>query len=138
MKKFMPLLILLLVMVLLTVPAGAETENHPHNGNHCVCGGSAVGNHDHVCADIPWQPLPTNTTNLSTLKSGNYYLTQDLKITGTTSKTNLKLTICLNGYDITTEATAVIGTMKAGCELNFCDCSGKQNEDGTWTWGGTV
>lgn len=137
MKKLFLVCIVMLLVGALAVCAGAA-EEHPHNGNHCVCGGSAVGNHDHVCADITWQPMPANTTNLSNLASGNYYLTQDMTITATTSKTDLKLTICLNGYDITTEATAVIGTMKAGCELNFCDCSGVQNEDGSWTWGGTV
>ena len=138
MKKLFWMLIVVLLVTALAVSASAATDEHPHNGDHCVCGGSAVGNHDHTCKDITWTAMPTNTTNLSSLSSGNYYLTQDLKITGTTSKTNLKLTICLNGYDITTEATAVIGTMKAGCELNFCDCSGVKSADGTWTWGGTV
>ena len=138
MKKMIVCGILLLISVFLVLPASAATEEHPHNGSHCVCGGSAVGNHDHVCANITWKPMPASTTNLSELSSGNYYLTQDVTITATTNTTNLKLTICLNGYDITTEATAVIGTMKAGCELNFCDCSGVQNEDGSWTWGGTV
>ena len=138
MKKLFWMLIMVLLVTALAVSASAATEEHPHNSDHCVCGGSAVGNHDHVCANITWKPMPANTTNLSNLASGNYYLTQDMTITAITSVTDLKLTICLNGYDITTTANAVIGTMKAGCELNFCDCSGVQNEDGTWTWGGTV
>lgn len=138
MKKTILLLILVLVVGLLVIPAGAETENHPHNGSHCVCGGSAVGNHDHVCADIAWQPLPTDITNLSNLKSGNYYLTQDLTITATSNVTDVTLSICLNGYDISTTAPSVMGYVKPGCVINFCDCSGVQAEDGTWSWGGTV
>ena len=137
MKRLFLLVIVVLLMGALAVCAGAE-EAHPHNGDHCVCGGSAVGNHDHVCENITWKPMPTSTTDLSKLASGNYYLTQDLVITSITSTTNLKITICLNGYDITTETTAVFGVMKAGCVINFCDCSGVQNEDGSWTWGGTV
>ena len=137
MKRLFLLFIVVLLMGALAVCAGAE-EAHPHTGNHCVCGGSAVGNHDHVCADIVWQPMPVDTTNLSKLPSGNYYLTQDLTVTAITSTTDLKLTVCLNGYDITTETTAVFGIMKAGCVINFCDCSGTQAEDGLWTWGGSV
>ncbi len=138
MKKPILLLILVLVVCLLAIPAGAQTENHPHNGDHCVCGGSAVGNHDHVCEDITWQPLPTDTTNLSKLASGNYYLTQDLTVTAISNMEKLQLSICLNGYDIDTSASAVFGLAKAGCVINFCDCSGVQAADGSWTWGGTV
>ena len=138
MKKTITCIILLLLIGLLVMPASAATEEHPHSGNHCVCGGSAVGVHDHSCANISWQAMPTDTKDFSKLADGNYYLTQDMTITGATAFTGKKLTICLNGYDIGTTTTAVFGYAKQGSVINICDCSGSQDAQGNWTWGGTI
>ena len=138
MKKMIVCCILLLISVFLVLPASAATEEHPHNGSHCVCGGSAEGVHDHSCANIEWSAMPTDTKDFGKLANGNYYLTQDMTITGVTAFTGKKLTICLNGYDIGTTTTAVFGYAKQGSVINICDCSGSQDAHGNWTWGGTI
>ena len=138
MRKLFISTIIALFLGLLAFSASAAETNHPHQGDHCVCGGSAVGIRDHACADIQWQPMPTDTANFAKLASGNYYLTQDLTITSVTNFTNKQLTICLNGYDINTTASAVFGYVQNGSVLNFCDCSGTKDAQGNWTWGGTV
>ena len=111
MKKMIVCGILLLISVFLVLPASAVTEEHPHNGSHCVCGGSAEGVHDHSCANIEWSAMPTDTKDFGKLADGNYYLTQDMTITGVTAFTGKKLTICLNGYDICFWL----------CKAGFCD-----------------
>lgn len=138
MRKIVMAVALALLLSIFAFNAFAAEEVHPHQGNHCVCGGSAVGVEDHTCTDLQWKPMPTNIKDFANLPDGNYYLTRDLTITGVTSFTNKKLTICLNGYNINTTANAVFGYAKQGSVINFCDCSGKQAADGTWTFGGTV
>ena len=135
MKKLTVLLLLLLVVGMLCVPVSAE-EAHPHSENHCVCGGSAVGNHDHVCADVTWQPVSDGIKSFAYLPDGNYYLTEDITVTERKS-INGNLTICLNGYNIYTTADTVFSYINHNATFNICDCSGKC-EDGIWTWDGTV
>ena len=55
MKKILLLLLLTLCMVLCFAAFTVSAEETEHV--HCVCGGSAVGVHDHECADIEWKPL---------------------------------------------------------------------------------
>lgn len=135
MKKITLLLLLVLVVGLLALPVSAE-EAHPHSADHCICGGSAVGNHDHVCENVTWTPLEDGFKSFSTLASGNYYLTEDVTVTSPKAIVN-KLTICLNGYNIYTTADTVFTYIDPGAELNICDCSGKQ-VNGLWTWDGTI
>lgn len=134
MKKMTLLLLLVLVAAMLCLPVSAEEATH--TGDHCVCGGSAVGNHDHVCEDVTWTPLANGFGSFSTLASGNYYLTEDVTVTAPKAIVN-KLSICLNGYNIYTTGNTVFSYIDPGAELNICDCSGKQ-ENGLWTWDGTV
>lgn len=135
MKKMTLLLLLVLVVGLLALPVSAQ-EAHPHSGSHCICGGSAVGNHDHACADVTWQPLSDGFKSFSTLASGNYYLTEDVTVTDPKAIT-ANLTVCLNGYNIYTTANTVFTYIDPGAVLNICDCSGTY-ENGMWTWDGTV
>ena len=135
MKKLTLLLLLALLVGLLALPVSAQ-EAHPHSGSHCVCGGSAVDNHDHVCADVTWQPVADGIKSFAYLADGNYYLTED--ITVTERKTFFgKVTICLNGYNIYTTADTVFSYIDPDAVLQICDCSGTY-ENGRWTWGGTV
>ena len=135
MKKMMLLLLLVLVVGLLALPVHAEAA-HPHSADHCICGGSAEGNHDHVCENVTWQTLEGTITSFSTLASGNYYLTGDVTVTAPKAIVN-KLTVCLNGYDIKTTGNTVFTYIDPGAELNICDCSGKE-VNGRWTWDGTI
>ena len=136
MKKCSLLLLLVLVVGLLVLPVSAQEANHPHSGSHCVCGGSAVDNHDHVCENVTWTPLSDGFGSFSALASGNYYLTEDVTVTAPKAIVN-KLSICLNGYNIYTTGNTVFSYIDPGAELNVCDCSGVQ-ADGMWTWDGTV
>lgn len=131
MKKLSVLVLLVLILGLLVLPVGAE-ETH----NHCICGGSAVGNHDHVCENVTWKPLSDGFGSFSTLGSGNYYLTEDVTVTAPKAITG-KLNICLNGHNIRTTANTVFTYIDPGAVLNICDCSGVY-ENGMWTWDGTV
>ena len=60
--------------------------------------------------------------------------------TGVTNFTDKKINICLNGYSITpgSSVNAPLGRVRSGTELSICDCSGKQDESGNWTWNGSV
>ena len=138
MKKTSLILIIALLVGLMAFQASAAEAGHPHRGDHCVCGGSAVSVHDHSCANIKWQAMPTDTKDFAKLADGNYYLTKDMTITDVTSFTGKKLTICLNGYDINTSASAIFGYAKQGSVINICDCSGSKDAQGNWTWGGTI
>ena len=135
MKKIMLLLLLVLVVGIMALPVNAEAA-HPHSADHCICGGSAVGNHDHVCENVTWKPVADGIKSFAYLESGNYYLTGDITVTERKTFTK-KLTICLNGYNIYTTADTVFSYIDPGAELNICDCSG-QYADGLWTWDGTV
>jgi len=109
---------------------------------HCVCGGSATGIHDHTCNDsVMWRPFPDNTTNLADLGSGDYYLTKDVQITGASAlgnKSKVTLNIDLNGYKLTSNNTRIMGNLYSGSSVSFCDCSGKQDTSGSWSWDGAV
>ena len=137
MKKALLFLVFVALLTALAVSASAASTPHPHNGDHCVCGGSAVGVQDHSCSNISWSAVPTSTKDLNALKSGNYYLTQDLTISAATTINNKQIKLCLNGYSISTTTTATFGYLSKASTLTICDCSGKQT-DGVWSWGGTI
>ena len=107
---------------------------------HCVCGSCAEGVGNHSCAGITYTAIPAGTTNLGTLKNGNYYLTGDIVATGITSFTDKNINICLNGYSITpgSSVDAPLGRVRSGTTLSICDCSGQQDSSGNWTWDGSV
>ena len=142
MKRISALLLaLFMVAQLLVFTSSATTATHPHDNGaqvHCICGGSAAGVYDHGCAPAQWQPLPEGTTDFGTLPSGNYYLTADVQVTKASEiAANTKLSICLNGYNITSTNSRVFGYTLRGVELNICDCSGAES-DGIWSFDGTV
>ena len=123
MKRILMLLLLLLAISVLTVPASAQGHE-----DHCLCGGSIT---DHSCKAVTWTPLPANTTDFGTLKAGNYYLTEDVKITAT-GKIAVDISICLNGHNITTSGSRCFGNTEAAT-LNITDCSYANG-----VWGGTI
>ena len=137
MKKTILALLLALCMVVcfatFTVSAEETTETTEHS--HCVCGGAPTGEAEHTCEAITWQPLPEGTNDLGKVGSGNYYLTADVTITGTTALANgTDLKICLNGHNITTTTGRVIGNAPKST-VTFTDCS---YDAETGTWDGTV
>jgi len=107
---------------------------------HCVCGNCAQGAGDHSCEGLTYTAIPAGTTNLGTLKSGNYYLTGDITATGVTNFSNKNVKICLNGYSITPgdSVDAPMGRVRSGAQLHICDCSGEQGSDGSWTFDGSI
>lgn len=115
--------------------SGALSMGH----GHCVCGKSAEGVADHVCEGLKFQALPTTTTDFSKLGDGHYYLTGDLTVSSCSHwNSQQNISICLNGYNITTTTGAPFGYIRADAQLNICDCSGHQDESGAWSWNGTV
>lgn len=136
MKKTLLTLLLTLVMVVCFAAFTASAEET--HTDHCVCGGSAVGVHDHACETLEWKAWTEGVTDISKLGSGNFYLTGDVAITAaTTLKEGTTIRICLNGHNITSTSTRVVGYLAKGY-ISFCDCSGEQDADGQWTWDGTV
>ncbi len=143
MKKISIFLVIVLLISLFALQAGATEETRVHAGRHCVCGGSAVEVEDHVCNNLPWKRLPEGTTDFSQLANGNYYLTGDVTVTQTVTNgtdspwKDKKLNLCLNGYDISTEAGSVFGYVDLAT-INICDCTGTQDAQGNWQWDGTI
>ena len=127
---------------------------------HAICGASC--NHEDAHSSELWQPLTyysltqelycgpaeanrstdsgytaDNTTGVSyysyTIPSGNYYLTEDLKlggdgssITGGVLMIEGDVKLCLNGKTLSTTTTAyLVNVIKvdAGGSLTLCDCS---------------
>lgn len=107
---------------------------------HCVCGNCAEGVGDHSCAGITYTAIPAGTTNLGSLKAGNYYLTGDITVTGVTNFSNKDVKICLNGYSITpgSSVEAPMGRVRSGATVSICDCSGEKDENGNWSFDGSV
>lgn len=102
----------------------AATDHVQHHG-YTAC--------DHSSAT--WKAW-TSSTSLPNA-SGYYYLTCDVNITSTQARTDLDITICLNGYNITQTYTAtqrrIIGVN--GGSLHICDCSAVTRGDGTYDAG---
>ena len=103
MKKVILCTLLVLLVCILAIPACAQE----HEG-HCLCGGSCETLTDHSCQNVSWQPLPADTTDFSKLEAGNYYLTADVTVKGTGDITK-NISICLNGYNITTSVGRCFG-----------------------------
>lgn len=116
MRKSVLLLTLALLVGLLVFQVSAA-ESHT---DHCLCAGHIAG---HSCEDVTWQPLPEGTTDFGLLESGNYYLTADVTVTANTKIMGGKnITLCLNGYDITSTASRTFGLVEEST-LTVTDCS---------------
>ena len=125
MRKWILFTLLILLVCLLATPAAAQEHSH------CLCGGSCETLEGHSCADITWKPLPAGTTDFGKLEAGNYYLTSDVVVKSASDITK-DLSICLNGFDITTSASRCFGNTKA-VTLNITDCSYANG-----AWGSTI
>ncbi len=162
-KKIIGLVLALGLLCSLAIcVSAAQTDDrvHPHaaDTSHCICGGSAQGLGDHSCQDVQWVPmsqalqakgLTMSTANISVLDSGNYYLDGDVTVTASGaigSKTATALTpskvrelnICLNGYSMTRATGSIAEYVHMDSALRFCDCSGTQDTEGSWSFDGTV
>lgn len=92
----------------------------------CICGGAlanapATG---HTCQQVPFKAW-TSTTTLP-VDTGNYYLTQDLELTGQSATAkDASVVIDLNGHTVTgKENGRMYITMNEGCSLSICDSVG--------------
>ena len=92
----------------------------PTSHVHCVCNGAAAdGRGGHVCGRKWFFTLQDTATELPTF--GNYFLAGDVTLTkATTVNAGGSLSLCLNGHDLSTSATAVFGSCRR-TTLNVCD-----------------
>ena len=102
MRKGLLCTLIMLLICLLAVSVSAQEHDH------CLCCGSCEDLTAHSCAAVAWQPLPANTTDFGKLAAGNYYLTSDVTVKSMSEIKN-DLSICLNGYNITTTANRCFG-----------------------------
>jgi len=115
-----------------------------HN-NHCVCGGNLTGvaAENHTCPETApeWTALTaenivrdagiTVASNRETdsaynmfAQSGCYYLSESITLDKNFEiRPGQEITICLNGYTLSTNQNASIFRITGG-KLNICDCTG--------------
>ena len=145
-RMILSLLALCLLAGLLTLetPNAHAVDTH----SHCVCGGNAANVPDHQCQEVQWTPLSSVVNDLSKVDwkdvpSGYYYLDGNVKVTTTTDSDSIgssdknadgtytvksrQISLCLNGYNITTTKDRVFKGVYTGSTLNICDCAGEEN-----------
>lgn len=89
----------------------------PHS--HPVCGDSEC---EDSHGDIEWTEW-TSTTSLPTT-SGNYYLANDVTVSGAHNIEGANINLCLNGHKIDRNNDNGIFALKNGATLSVCDCRG--------------
>ena len=96
-------------------PAG-ETHSHPICGETCTDG-------THTGNSLTW----TDISDLSAItKDGNYYLTNDVTLSGTWT-CNYIVNLCLNGHSITTNASSTSITVAEGKAFTLTDCNSSKS-----------
>ncbi len=88
---------------------------HSHN----VCGGTGCDHVDHTA--VAYAALDSSGSS-QTLDSGNYYLTDDIKDVGNSILITGNVNICLNGHEISGDASDGIFRVGQGGVLTVCDC----------------
>ena len=121
------------------------------HAKHCVCGGNLTGvaAQNHTCLETASTWTALTATNIVrdagiTVKSdrstsfnmfaqsGCYYLTEDITLAKNFEiRPGQNITICLNGYTLTTEYASSIFRVTGGT-LNICDCTGEGAVTSTW------
>ena len=96
--------------------AALAVETH----EHYLCGGTKCNGEGHALEDEKTTFKPWNKD--ATTNGGAYYLTSD--IGGFTVHSGVKLTLCLNGYNITSNGVQNedVITVESGATLTLCDC----------------
>ena len=96
-------------------PAG-ETHSHPICGETCTDG-------THIGNSLTW----TDISDLSAItKDGNYYLTNDVTLSGTWT-CNYIVNLCLNGHSITTNASSTSITVAEDKAFTLTDCNSSKS-----------
>ena len=106
---------------------GSEESESKHL--HCVCGKANATEETHTHdSETTWQAL--SGTISGTLKSGNYYLSEDVAVASGTLTIAGTVNLCLNGHTLTgaaasedADGVAVI-TVPYGKKLSITDCQG--------------
>ena len=99
---------------------------HIHHACACVLTGQTGCTHG---AELEWEPW-TQTDTLPT-SEGNYYLTDNVQMTGGVSISK-KVNICLNGFSVKFDETYTSSTSinaKAGSELTIMNCQAVVDEN---------
>jgi len=133
MKKLLSMvLVLAMVMSLLPVVGVSADVSDPSLTRHTHSDGHTCG--EKCSGEVVWTPW-TNTAKLPT-DSGHYYLTADVQLTATNDIAAGKdITICLNGYNIKSAATARVSAVNG--KLTVSDCTAYE-QDGTYISGSVV
>ena len=101
----------------------AAEANLAETHQHYLCGGADCNKEGHAQENTktPFKPWDKDATT----KGGAYYLTKN--IGGFTVRDGVNLTLCLNGYNITSEGVQNedVITVEPGATFTLCDC--KQN-----------
>ena len=127
------------------------------HADHCTCGGKLTGvaAQNHTCAETA--PTWTALTSANIVRdagiivksdrsssfdmfaqSGHYYLSENITLTRNFEiRPGQEITICLNGYTLTTTQAQSIFRVTGGT-LNVCDCSGKGTVTSTWADTGPI
>ncbi len=121
------LLCFAMVLCLMPVSTFAEAAASGGHGSHCICGASDCGDESHG-GTLAW----TGISDLNRIiKAGNYYLTQDVKISSGVfylDDTVGPVNLCLNGKTITWTGAATPENKYAaivlttGASLTITDC----------------
>ena len=135
-------------------PAGQETQSDSGTGKvqsagekngtavqagetheHFLCGGTTCNQEGHALEDGMTTFEPWDEKAITTAGTYRFYLTGD--ISGFTVREGVNLTLCLNGYNITSSSTVQgedVITVKPGATFTLCDCK----QGGTKTDYGTI
>ena len=98
----------------------SETADSPHT--HPICGETCTDG-THTGNSLTW----TDISDLSAItKDGNYYLTNDVTLSGTWT-CNYIVNLCLNGHSITTNASYTSITVAEGKAFTLTDCNSSKS-----------
>ncbi len=129
MKKRVLSILLCFVMVLGLVPASAfvDAAASGEHGSHCICGVSNCSDTKHG-GKLEWKPISSLN---SIYTAGNYYLTQDVKISSGVFYLDSSVgpvNLCLNGKTISWTGAASAQdkyagiVLTSGASLTITDC----------------
>ncbi len=70
------------------------------------------------------------TSTTAELSTGNYYLTQNVKLDNNlTIAANANVTICLNGYILYGNGNGSVISITSNCTVDICDCKADSSDD---------
>ena len=109
---------------------GVTTEHQ-----HCVCAGTSTLGCEH--GTLVWTAWESN--NSLPLKSGNYYLLEDVQLKDVQWIKNLNVNLCLNGHTVTAADGKRLFSTQETTVMSVTDCVGTGKlTGGSSTYGGAI